>query len=211
LLGEDFGGILTTDGYAAYNAVNAKERQTCLAHLIRTCKEIKQDIQLKAPRFQDKNALVFVEELSGLFKNACAEGSKLRAGHISPATALKHRRGYYRKLDSICARCLMDPKALALKRRLTEADKDKPRLFTFLKNPTLQPTNNDAERSLRGLVIFRKICMGTRSASGSHTHSVLPSLLLTAQRQGRHPINFFETLFGADTVCAQAALYYDSS
>ncbi len=211
ILGEDFAGVLTTDGYAAYNAVNAKERQTCLAHLIRNCNEIKQEILLKAPHFQDPQALAFVDEVGRLFKNACAQGGKLRAGKIRPATALQRRRGFYRQLDTICARPLIDQKALALQHRLTDADKDKPRLFTFLKHPNLQPTNNQAERSLRGMVIFRKICMGTRSRCGSHTHSVLPSLLLTAQRQGRHPLDFFETLFGSETKTAQAALYDDSS
>jgi len=211
ILGDDFAGILTTDGYAAYNAVNAKERQTCLAHLIRNCNEIKQEILLKAVRFQDPQALAFVDELGRLFKNACAQGGKLRSGKISLATALKRRRGFYRQLDTICARPLIDQKALALQHRLSAADKDKPRLFTFLKHPHLQPTNNQAERSLRGMVIFRKICMGTRSPGGSHTHGVLPSLLLTAQRQGRHPLDFFETLFGSKTQTAQAALYNDSS
>lgn len=211
LLGEDFAGVLTTDGYAAYNAVTAKDRQTCLAHLIRHCKEIKQEIQLKALRFQDPEALAFVDELAALLKDACAQGGKLREGTISPATARTRRRHFYRKLDTICTRTLRDEKALALQRRLTDADKDKPRLFTFLKYPNLQPTNNQAERSLRGMVIFRKICMGTRSAGGSHTHSVLPSLLLTAQRQGRHPLTFLETLLGSKTQTAQAALYNDSS
>jgi hypothetical protein len=211
LLGEDFEGVLTTDGYAAYNAVNAKERQTCLAHLLRNCEEIKQEILLKAPQFQDPEALVFAEELSELFKDACAQGGKLRAGEISPATALSRRRSFYRQLDTICSRPLNDEKALTLKRRLTDSDKDKPRLFTFLKYPNLQPTNNQAERSLRGMVIFRKISMGTRSPGGSHTHSVLPSLLLTAQRQGRHPLSFLENLFRSKTQTAQAALYNDSS
>jgi hypothetical protein len=211
ILGQDFQGILTTDGYAAYNAINAKERQTCLAHVMRTCKEIEQEILLKAPRFQDSQALSFVDELGSLFKNACAQGGKLRAGDISLKTALLRRRGLYRKLDSICTRPLTDKKALSLQRRLVDADKDKARLFTFLKYPHLQPTNNQAERSLRGMVIFRKISMGTRSRCGSHTHSVLPSLLLTAQRQGRHPLGFFETLFGSKTQTAQAALYNDSS
>lgn len=211
LLGEGFPGVLTTDGYAAYNAVNATDRQTCLAHLIRHCKEIRQEIELKPPRFQDPQAIGFVDSLSALFKDACAQGGKLRAGKISPATALGRRRSYYRKLESICRRPLCDEKALSLQRRLTDEHKDKPRLFTFLKYPNLQPTNNQAERSLRGMVIFRKICMGTRSSIGSYTHSVLPSLLVTAQRQGRHPLGFLETLFCAKTHTAQAALYNDSS
>jgi hypothetical protein len=171
LLGEDFAGVLTTDGYAAYNAVNAKERQTCLAHLIRSCKEIKQEILLKAVRFQDSQALAFVDEVGSLLKNACAQGGKLRAGKIRRATALQRRRGFYRQLDTICARPLMDQKALALQHRLTDADKDKPRLFTFLKHPHLQPTNNQAERSLRGMVIL----VGVTSAWSSARMGRVPS------------------------------------
>jgi hypothetical protein len=60
-------------------------------------------------------------------------------------------------------------------------------------------------------VIFRKICFGTRSAQGSYCHSVLPSLLCTAIRQGKHPIDFFHTLFVSDPAIAQEKLYQNSS
>jgi hypothetical protein len=50
-----------TDGYAAYNGVNPKERQSCLAHLIRKSKEIKQEILLRKSRFQDKRSIVFCD------------------------------------------------------------------------------------------------------------------------------------------------------
>ena len=207
----DFAGVLTTDGYAAYNAVDAKDRQTCLAHLIRNCREIKQEIELKEAGFQDPQALRFVDEVSGLLKEACMQGSRLRAGTIAPSAALQRRRSYYRKLSRICSRPLKDEKALNLQRRLTDPGRDKPRLFTFLKYPDTQPTNNHAERSLRGMVIFRKISMGTRSPTGSQCHSVLPSLLLTAQRQGRQPLSFLETLFCEKPHIAKAALYNNSS
>ena len=85
------------------------------------------------------------------------------------------------------------------------------RLFTFMDYADIQPTNNQAEQSLRNLVIFRKICFGTRSEEGSHSHSVLPSLLLTAKRQDVHPFSFFNALFSSDTASAQAALFNDSS
>jgi hypothetical protein len=48
---------------------------------------------------------------------------------------IQQRSGFYRKLDTICTRSLHDQKALALQRRLTDADKDKPRLFTLFKIP----------------------------------------------------------------------------
>lgn len=110
ILEKDFEGVLNNDGYATYNGVNPKDRQACLAHLIRNAKEIKQ-----------------------------------------------------------------------------------------------------AEQSLRNIVIFRKVCFGTRSPEGSYSHSVLPSLLLTAKRQGQHPLNFLKTLFLQDTATSQRALYYNSS
>jgi len=88
---------------------------------------------------------------------------------------------------------------------------DQNRLFTFLTVPGLAPTNNHAEQALRSPVIFRKICFGTRSPEGSRSHSVLPSLLLTAQRQKHHPLKFFKSLLTTDTAIAQAALFNDSS
>jgi len=86
-----------------------------------------------------------------------------------------------------------------------------PILTPFLKYPGVQPANNQAEQSLRSMVIFRKVCFQTRSDEGSHSHSVLASLLATAKRQGKHPLSFFSTLFLEDTAVAQAALYNDSS
>ena len=45
-------------------------------------------------------------------------------------------------------------------------------------------TNNTAERSLRPLVIARKISGGTRSPAGSRDRMVLASVLGTAQVRG---------------------------
>jgi len=73
------------------------------------------------------------------------------------------------------------------------------------------PTNNHAEQSLRKMVIFRKVCFGTRSEKGLKTHSIIPSLVQTAKRQGVHPLTFLKTLLTADSATAQAALYNNSS
>ncbi|MCJ7613235.1 IS66 family transposase [Candidatus Bathyarchaeota archaeon] len=211
IFGDNFGGILNTDGYAAYNAVNPKDRQSCLAHLIRKAKEIKQEILLKKPQYQDKKSLLFCNSISTLFQKACEIGKKLNNGEVPRycSEAFKHR--LYSSLDSICATTLAVEKAETLKKRLLDPKKEYSRLFTFLDYPNVQPTNNQAEHSLRNMVIFRKICFGTRSAEGSHSHSVLPSLLLTARRQGKHPLDFFKILFTSDTATSQAALYQNSS
>ena len=121
------------------------------------------------------------------------------------------QRCLYCTLNTICSAKLADDKAETLRKRLLDPNKEYHRLFTFLKYPDVQPTNNQAEQSLRNMVIFRKICFGTRSPEGSYSHSVLPSLVLTAKRQGKHPLKFLKTLFASDIDTAQAALYNDSS
>lgn len=211
ILGDQFGGVLHADGYAAYNAVNATDRQTCLVHLIRKAKEIKQEILLRKPKFQDKGSIRFCNRIASLLKKACELGQKFNNDHIcqNKTEVFEHR--LYCALNTICSAKLADDKAETLRKRLLDPNKEYDRLFTFLKYPEVQPTNNQAEQSLRNMVIFRKICFGTRSAQGSHSHSVLPSLLMTARRQGKHPLTFFQTLFTADTPTAQAALYNDSS
>ncbi len=84
------------------------------------------------------------------------------------------------------------------------ADDGKKKRGSPVGHPGVQPTNNQAEQSIRFLVIFRKIMFGTRSESGLRTHSILPSLVLTAMRQGRHPREFLQTLLTSDTATAPA-------
>ncbi len=211
IFGDNFEGVLNTDGYAAYNAVNAKDRQSCLAHIIRKAKEIRQEILLTKPKFQDKRSLSFCSSISKLFKKACEIAQKFRDGEINQDRSEIFKQRFYSALVSICTGKLSEEKAETLRKRLLNPNKEYNRLFTFLDYPGVQPTNNQAEQSLRSMVIFRKICFGTRSSEGSYSHSVLPSLLLTARRQGKHPLDFFQTLFTSDTATAQAALYNDSS
>jgi transposase len=211
IFGNNFEGVLNTDGYAAYNAVNAKKRQSCLAHLIRRTKEIKQEILLKKPRYQDKRTISFCDSISTLLKKACEIGQKFNNSTIDRSRSTVFKKRLYSALNSICTGSLAVDKAETLRQRLIDPNKEYLRLFTFLDYPGVQPTNNQAEQSLRNMVIFRKICFQTRSPDGSYSHSVLPSLLLTAKRQGNHPLEFFKTLFTSETPIAQEALYNNSS
>jgi hypothetical protein len=211
ILGNNFDGVLNTDGYAAYNAVNAKDRQSCLAHLIRKAKEIKKEILFKKPKFQDRQAIRFCDSISKLFKKACEIKHHANDNDRQSGFAEARTRRLYSLLNTMCLTPLSDNNAETFRKRLLDPKKEYERLFTFLKYPDVQPTNNQAEQSLRNMVIFRKICFGTRSADGSRTHSVLPSLVLTAKRQNQHPLKFLQTLFTSATPTAQEALFNNSS
>lgn len=211
LLGDDFDGIMIADGYAGYNGVNPIARQSCLAHLIRKAKQIKKQILLCEDGCQDKKAITFCDEIKALFKKACQIGRKVKNNNAERENAGKYKRTLQNRLKKICKLQLSDDGAQNFKNRLIDPKREYHRLFVFLDYPDVEPTNNHAERALRKLVIFRKICFGTRSVQGSYSHSVLTSLLSTAVRQGKHPVDFFHTLFVSDSATAQAKLYNNSS
>ena len=62
-----------------------------------------------------------------------------------------------------------------------------PELFVFVARPEVPSDNNLAERSVRPLVIARKISGGSRSPNGSHTRMGLFSCFGTWAAQGLNP------------------------
>ena len=206
LLGSSFEGILVTDRYAAYNGVHPKERQVCLAHLIRQAKEIGRELLLIEGASRDTKSEAFCEDIATFFSKACAVGKELLSG---TKEALRVEKRCVKDLKKLCVETLEYKPAETL--RTSIMGKDHTSLFTFLRHPGVPPTNNQAEQSIRFLVIFRKIMFGTRSQSGLRTHSILPSLVLTALRQGRNPREFLHILLTSDTAKAQAALYHNTS
>jgi hypothetical protein len=62
-------------------------------------------------------------------------------------------------------------------------------LFTFVVNPAVPPTNNEAERDLRPLVIARKVWGGTRSPRGSVDAMRRATLFGAWRAQGLNPFH----------------------
>jgi transposase len=74
-----------------------------------------------------------------------------------------------------------------------------PALWTFAQHPGVQPTNNHAERALRGAVIYRKLSLGSQSEGGEQRTARLLSAHTTCRLQQR---SLFVYL--ADAVTAHA-------
>ena len=58
-------------------------------------------------------------------------------------------------------------------------------LWTFVDTPGVDPTNNAAERALRGSVIRRKLSFGTHSTRGNRFIERLSTVAATCRQQGR--------------------------
>lgn len=188
LLGDSLEGLLVTDAYAAYNAIDCSGgRQSCLAHLLRKSKEIGAELALIDGA--DAPSVRFCQSIASLFKEACAV---VVPKQIKARKKLAAR--FRKKLAPICRKPLACEKAETLRKRLIPTSREYSQLFAFIEHGG-PPTNNHAERSLRPLVIFRKVCMGTRGPTGSENISIFGSLTQTAALQGAKVIDMFRALF----------------
>ena len=203
LLGDRIEGLLVTDAYAAYNAIEVLARQSCLAHIMRKADEIR--TLLGAIKNPDPDSLRFCNKLIELFKQACEK--KIPE---SKKESIKLKDHFLRALDRICKKPLLFPKAETLRKRLIPKAREYQEVFAFIewRGP---PTNNHAERALRPLVIFRKVCLGTRSSEGSENISVFASLTQTAKLQGADLLELFSTLLTGNAAQAQDVIFNDST
>jgi len=205
LLGERLGGVLVADGYASYNGVHPKDRQSCLAHIKTKAKELEQELALLKGRAADPAAQQFCQAVQGFVRQACLSHRQLSQRPWRAKTARKKGRALRRQLQKICRLPLGHARTEKFRQRLL--GKEQKRFFTCFRRPQVPPTNNQAERSLRPVVIMRRVIQGTRSDKGLENHTVLRSLLETARRQGKKTHQFFLDLFTQKTARAQAALY----
>lgn len=180
VLGEEFGGVLTTDFYAAYNHVSTAH-QRCWAHLL--CK-LRQLIQVYSQTPS-------VPELNLIEQKVVKFYQQAKKVQRQPDLNLQEKHRERRRLESSILRLVKpylkqkDHPFHTLAKRI---DYYLDELFTFVLNPNLDSTNNPAERAVRHQVIKRKISGGTRSKKGSHTQEVITTLFSTWDLNHLNPL-----------------------
>jgi hypothetical protein len=177
VLGEVYEGTLVSDFYAAYN-IHDGPHQRCWVHLLRDIHD------LRAAHPGDGEVAAWAEAVHDLY----LEAKQVAAGDADLAARVAARAAIERRLSAACApywhRDCPRPQATLCQR----IDRFLDELFEFVLDPALPSDNNRAERSLRPLVIARKISGGSRSAEGSTVRMALASLFGTWQAQDRDPL-----------------------
>ncbi len=180
VLGAEFDGVLVSDCYGAYN-VQQGLHQSCWTHLLR-------DIhRLKEPYPQHQGRAGWAQRVREVYDQAQAYPGPDPGlpATVQRAQRVKLQPQCQPRLWSICQPCLDSDAPMSV--RCQRVERFLPELFTFVAEPRAKADNNAAERSLRPMVVSRKISGGTRSPEGSNTKSVLASLFGTWRLRGRNP------------------------
>ncbi len=167
-LGQTKPDVWVADRYAA-QAGHGKERQLCLAHLLR-------DAQYAI----DAGDIGFAPGFQKLLRRATAIGQ--RRPELKDTTLAQYRADLDRRLDRPLA---ISPTAEAGRKLARAIRQCRGDLFVFITDRDVPATNNDCERALRPSVIFRKVTGGFRSQWGARTYADALSVIATGRLHGR--------------------------
>jgi transposase len=189
ILGADYQGWLTHDGWQVYYKFLKAGHQSCLNHLLNRAKKlIESASSTRAARFPLR-----VQEV---LEQALALARHYKNKEISLHGLLTATGRLEVKLDRVLNNPGRDP---ANRRFRNHLDHERPYLFTFLYCPGLDATNNISERAIRALIGARKNWGGNRTPRGARAQAVLTSILQTAKQQGTKPFDvLLELLCGRD-------------
>ena len=172
ILGADFDGFLVRDGWAVYRRFTQAVHQTCVAHLLRRCREmieVARPGQAKLPRTVKEILQASLKLRDRRDRNQIGEqGLAIARGKLEA------------RLDSTLSRNYRSP---ANRRLANHLRREQDAMFTFLYCPGLDATNYRAEQAIRPMVVTRKVWGGNRTEKGAHTQGVLVSILQTCRQQ----------------------------
>jgi transposase len=168
ILGTVFAGVLITDAWGAYNAVDCLFRQTCMAHVFRKIRRLVQD---------NPNARSILR-FYVLLKRILRDGERLqqRVDHLDDDAVIRSYERLQARLDQLLAWKNPNPilaSVIAIVRR------QQGRILTFAVLPGCPNHNNFGEYIIRKGVLKRKISGGSMSPRGAQAYATLISIAQT--------------------------------
>jgi transposase len=188
LLGENFGGILTSDRHGAYNWVDLSRRQLCWAHLKRDFIKISERPGVCAPL-----GTQLVKQQEKLFQlwHRVRDGTLNR--HEFQANVQDIRSSVQALLQEGADYSIGTKEKTPLAqtvRTCRQLLKVEPAMWLFVTTEDVEPTNNAAERAIRPAVIWRRTSFGTHTQAGSTFVARMLTVVATLKSQRRDVLEF---------------------
>jgi transposase len=191
LVPADYAGTIVRDGWGVYNRYEKASHQTCVAHLLRRCHEMIEDLPAWARATPRQVRDLLAEALDA--RDLDATGRAAAAADIGE------------RLDLVVDQAHPHD---ANRRLIKHLRHERGALFTFLTADGVDATNWRAEQAIRPAVVNRKVWGGNRSDRGAETQGRVMTFLRTAHQHGADAIAMLVDLARAPNpgVVAELAL-----
>ena len=175
----DYQGVMGTDRGKSYDAKEMLEvkQQKCLSHIQRNLTDVEETKTGKVKWFSS--------ELKTLFRSANELWNQHRDGKINLPDYLARGKTLAEQITHhLRDRTLKDADNQRMLNELG-THHDRGNLLRFLENPNIEPTNNRAERALRGAVIARKVSQCSKNERGADARAAFMSVIKTLKKRGQ--------------------------
>ena len=175
LIPADYGGVMVADRGRSYDSrtLSGVRQQKCMAHVIRSVSDV---VETKVGRGRS-----FGKGLIERFREAMELRESYHRGEsddfVGESERLKRELSHHLR-----ERPMPDPDNQRLLNELGRHN-DRGNLLRFLDDPSIEPTNNRAERALRGAVIARKVSHCSKNDEGAEAFSAFTSVIRTLARK----------------------------
>jgi transposase len=178
VIGADWSGVLSQDGYATYDRFARAVHQSCLAHVLRRARELLADAT--------RGAVAFPRQLIALFTEAIHRRNQLAGRAETDEVRERQRSAFDDRLLALVRSRRVVPAYATFAQHLR---KHLEQWFTFVFDPSVEPTNWQAEQAIRPAVVNRKVWGGNRTWVGAGAQQVLMSMFETCRRRARSALD----------------------
>lgn len=191
ILGEEYGGVLSSDFLSAYNKIKAIAKQKCNGHLLEDIKRVGE-----RNKFDVGSAdAVFCDGLKELLKKGIEIWDEVKKGKRKAEELSDFKDKLVPRIVNLLLLPVKSKDVERLRKRIIKHNEE---LFVYLDNPMIEPTNNKVERILRLPVLMRKIIFGHRSEKGANNFSIIMSIIETGKLRGVGAFTIFKNLVRGD-------------
>jgi transposase len=186
VLGRDYSGWMTHDGWAPYDGLEQAEHQQCVTHLLRRAKGLLERASRGAVRFP--------RAVQAFLLDALDLRDRRDVFSISPHGLAVAQGRLESRLEGLLGWRLSHEGNRKFRDHLARhADQ----ILTFLYVWGLEASNWPAEQGIRPMVANRKVFGGNRTWAGAHAQEVLGSLFATCAQQTRDSLTLLSNLIRA--------------
>lgn len=176
ILGHNYAGIIICDGLSAYEEYT-KFLQRCWAHILRETKEMAEKYDDAKPMHQwMKDLFAIVKSVNVKFP--LNKRQKLYDKCILEMNWLIEKFSSYKHLTKV----------------VTTIKNGLDFWFTRIIHPEIEPTNNNGERSLREIVVIKKIIGTLRNQDGADVLAKMMTLISTWRLNGQNPFHSLKAI-----------------
>ena len=184
VIGLDWSGDMTHDGFSSYDRFADAAHQQCVDHALR-----------RARTLLDKHkgaAQIFPQQVIDLFTDALRRRDRFAEKGADEERRDRVFEDYVRRLRDLTAPTRANEENARFAKHL---DKHAGSWFLFLIDPSIPATNHRAEQALKTPIVNRKVWGGNRTDAGGKAQAITSSVLQTCKNKAIDVFQFLSNAF----------------